>query len=681
MEQDLVVRYAKGEKKWMSTNRASTRDRTRQVLLTVNTMRDITTPKQTEEKLTVYREIIANSNDAIAILDTQGHYVEQNSAHRALLGYADEELRGTQAIHAGSDFGSSFFQELVKQGSHRAEITSRTKSGNLLYIEVSAFAVRNNAGKPICYVAIKRDITSSKRTEAALRQSEAKNRALLNAIPDLMFCLHQDGTFLDFKASKEDELYLHPSQFLGKKVREVMPGDLSEQIMSHLEQALQTGSSQIFEYQLTIAGNQRHYEARLVVSGEEEVLIIVRDITQRKQTELELLQAKEAAETSSRSKSEFLANMSHELRTPLNAILGLSQLLGQQIFGALNKKQKEYVNCIHSSGEHLLALINDILDLSKVEAGKEELTLMPISVSELCNSCLSLVGEAAFTKGLQLTIEVDTEADFCVADERRVKQMLLNLLSNGIKFTPAGKVELIVRKVPGAIAFTVADTGIGIAPEHLPLLFQSFCQLDSDLNRRYEGTGLGLVLTRKLARLHGGDVMVRSVFGKGSQFTLFLPDRRRSVLSRAELEHFSPEPKDRATDRRQLKTHNRKPLADRAHILIVEDDNRSALVLENYLHAIGYEVKHLPNGVGFLQEVQTFKPDLILLGLHLPHGASGLDLLTTLRQEPDLQDLPVVMITASQSDRQRCLAAGANDYFTKPIGIAQIESILMRYIK
>ncbi len=667
----------------MSTSRASTRDRTRQVLLTVNTMRDITTPKQTEEKLTLYREIIANSNDAVAILDTQGHYVEQNSAHRALLGYADEELRGkTQAIHAGSDFCSLFFQELVKHGSHRAEITSRTKSGTLLYIEVSSFAVRNNAGKPICYVAIKRDITDRKSTEVALRQSEARNRALVNAIPDLMFCIHKDGTLLNFKASKEDELYLPPSQFLGKKVEEVLPGELSQQIMSHLEQALQTGSIQIFDYQLTIAGNQRYYEARLVVSGEEEVLIIVRDITDRKQTELELRQAKEDAETSSRSKSEFLANMSHELRTPLNAILGLSQLLGQQIFGALNKKQKEYVNCIHSSGEHLLALINDILDLSKVEAGKEELTLMPISVSELCNSCLSLVREAAFTKGLQLAMEIDPEADFCVADERRVKQMLLNLLSNAIKFTLSGKVELIVRKIPGAIAFTVTDTGIGIAPEHLPLLFQPFCQMDSDLNRRYEGTGLGLVLTRKLARLHGGDVTVRSVLGKGSQFTLLLPDRRQSVVNRATLAQLSsPQSRDGVTSSRQLKTYNQKLTADRSRILIVEDDNRSALVLENYLQAIGYEVKHLPDGIGFVQEVRTFKPDAILLDLHLPHGANGLDLLTALRQEPDLQDLPVVMITGSEGDRQLCLAAGANDYFTKPIGIAQIESILMRYLK
>ncbi|MBD2186289.1 PAS domain S-box protein [Planktothrix sp. FACHB-1355] len=375
----------------MSINRARIRDRVIQMVLAIDTTPKMTTPKQTEEKLTLYREIIANSKDAIAILDTQGYYIEQNWAHRDLLGYTDEELQGkTLAIHTDGDFCSFFLPEVEKQGNYCAEITCRSKSGELLYIEFSSFAVRNDGGQTVCYFGIKRDITARKRQEASLRQSEVRNRALLDAIPDLMFCIAKDGTLIDCKANKEDLLYAHPSQFLGRKVQEVLPAELSQQIMHYLEQALQTKTIQIFEYQLAITGMERHYEARLVVSGEEEVVSIVRDITQRKQTELELRQAKEAAEAASDSKTEFLANMSHELRTPLNAILGLSQLLDQQIFGSLNAKQKEYVNYIHSSGQHLLSLINDILDLSKVEAGKEELILMPISVRELCDSCLSL---------------------------------------------------------------------------------------------------------------------------------------------------------------------------------------------------------------------------------------------------------------------------------------------------
>lgn len=254
-------------------------------------------------------------------------------------------------------------------------------------------------------------------------------------------------------------------------------------------------------------------------------LAIIDNITERKHTEMKLRTSQAAAEAGSRAKSEFLATMSHELRTPLNAIMGLSQLLQQEIVGSLNEKQKDYINCIYSSGEHLLALINDILDLSKVEAGKEELFLLPLLVIDICDDVLSTVRDIALSKGLTLSHEIDPEATICVADERRIKQMLLNLLTNAIKFTSEGEVNLIVEKVPEGINFTVSDTGIGIDTSQFQFLFEPFKQLDSRLNRQYEGTGLGLALTRKLARLHGGDVTVISTLGIGSQFTLFLPDQ------------------------------------------------------------------------------------------------------------------------------------------------------------
>ncbi|WP_414753895.1 ATP-binding protein [Anabaena sp. CCY 9910] len=254
-------------------------------------------------------------------------------------------------------------------------------------------------------------------------------------------------------------------------------------------------------------------------------LAIIDDITDRKQTEMKLRASQAAAEAGSRAKSEFLATMSHELRTPLNAIMGLSQLLQQEIVGSLNEKQQEYISCIYSSGEHLLALINDILDLSKVEAGKEELFLIPLLVIDVCNDVLLTVRDRAISKGLKLTQEIDPEASICIADDRRIKQMLLNLLTNAIKFTSVGEVSLTVKRVPEGINFIISDTGIGIDSNQFPLLFEPFKQLDSRLNRQYEGTGLGLALTRKLARLHGGDVTVKSTLGVGSQFTLFLPDQ------------------------------------------------------------------------------------------------------------------------------------------------------------
>jgi PAS domain S-box-containing protein len=407
-------------------------------------------------------------------------------------------------------------------------------------------------------------------------------------------------------------------------------------------------------------------------------LAMIEDITTRKQTELQLRESKEAAEAGSRAKSEFLATMSHELRTPLNAIMGLSQLLQQEIVGVLNHKQKEYVNCIYSSGEHLLALINDILDLSKVEVGKEELLLSSIEVEELCDYVTSTVRDRAFAKGLEFTSEIDEKVNTCIADDRRLKQMLLNLLTNAIKFTVSGGVSLEVKKVPQGINFTVSDTGIGIDLNQSKFLFEPFQQLDSRLNRQYEGTGLGLALTRKLARLHGGDVTVESTLGEGSRFTLFLPDERSQEGE--EVERLGDGEKESAS----ITTTTTKS------ILLVEDEAHTAILLQDYLQTIGYRVERIGNGKGFLERVRSHKPDLILLDVMLTGEISSWHLLNILRQVGDFEEIPIVMMTpmSTSIDRDsasadlsvRFLEAGANDCLSKPIGIIQLESILMRYL-
>jgi len=384
----------------------------------------------------------------------------------------------------------------------------------------------------------------------------------------------------------------------------------------------------------------------------------------------ELEAEKRLSETANRAKSEFLAVMSHELRTPLNAVMGLSELLRQEIFGELNAKQREYIACIHSSGQHLLELISDILDLSKVEAGKEELVLAPVDVAELCASCLALMHEKAITAGLTLSQSIDPLAHTCVADERRLRQMLLNLLSNAVKFTPAGEVSLIVEKQLLGVCFSVVDTGIGIAPEQLLTLFQPFHQLDSQLNRRYEGTGLGLALTQRLAQLHEGHVSVESVLGQGSRFTIYLPDR--TFDPSCVIPAVAPHPPT-AADR--LGTPPRPK-----RVLIVEDDRTSALLIQDYLQVLGYQVKLLFDGIDFLERLRQFQPDLVLMDVQLTDEVTGLDLLVAVRQQPDLQHLPVVMVTAMamRGDSDRLLAAGATDYLSKPIGLMQLESALLR---
>jgi PAS domain S-box-containing protein len=383
-----------------------------------------------------------------------------------------------------------------------------------------------------------------------------------------------------------------------------------------------------------------------------------------KQRTRELEQEKLTSDAANRAKSEFLATMSHELRTPLNAILGLSQVLQREIFGNLTPKQLEYINHIHSSGEHLLMLINDILDLAKVESGHE--TIMPkwLSVTELCHYCLALVQEEAQERQLQLISQLDPAIDYYYADERRLRQMLLNLLSNAVKFTPTGSVSLIVEKQPEGITFTVKDTGIGIPADKISQLFQPFSQLDSQLNRHYAGTGLGLALTRKLARLHGGDVTVTSILHQGSTFTLFLP------------ELLTPAAASAPTARQTSTVFTACP---KGRILIVEDDTVSAMVLQDYLRAGGYQVLLHTNEERFLQVIQDYEPNLVLLDVQLAGTITGVDLLHELRSHAQFQSLPVVIITAlvMAGDREKFLQAGATAYLSKPLNIVQLESVLL----
>ncbi|MBW4674962.1 MAG: PAS domain S-box protein [Desmonostoc geniculatum HA4340-LM1] len=404
------------------------------------------------------------------------------------------------------------------------------------------------AGSIADFVTLAIEASQRNAAQEALRQSEAQFRAIFECSSIGIALIDMKAQIVDTNVALCETLGYSREELHGKRFTNYLctqKGDL--EIYKQLVSGIRTNFGKTLRVEVKEQPTDRHrieMERRCLhqdgsllwthisvsvipdSNGQPEFfLAMIEDITERKQTELKLRASQEAAEAASRAKSEFLATMSHELRTPLNAIMGLSQLLQQEIVGSLNEKQKEYISCIYSSGEQLLAVINDILDLSKVEAGKEELLLLALPVSEICNYAISTVRDRALEKGLRLTCEIDPTADTCIADERRIKQMLLNLLSNAVKFTPAGDVSLVVKKLPQGMKFIVSDTGIGIDSSQFKFLFQPFKQLDSRLNRQYEGTGLGLALTRKLARLHGGDVNVKSTLGEGSEFTLFLPNR------------------------------------------------------------------------------------------------------------------------------------------------------------
>jgi two-component system, sensor histidine kinase len=419
---------------------------------------------------------------------------------------------------------------------------------------------------------------------------------------------------------------------------------------------------------------------------------------ERAQAEERLRQVNENLERASQLKSEFLASMSHELRTPLNSILGFSDLLNRQIGGSLSDRQLGYVQIIEKSGHHLLQLINDILDLSKIEAGKVELELAPISIQNLCTECLKMIQPRADKKRLALSFELDYRLQQVLLDERRVCQMLINLLSNAVKFTPeGGSIKLSGRMAYGAqllqqyrpdrslinpntpyLCLEVKDSGIGIPKDKWHLLFSSFQQIDASLTRSHEGTGLGLALTKRLAELHGGTVSLESVEHQGSSFRIWLPMtemQKPPVIGT----HWSV-----AAGKAPFTLDNR--LTAHKRVLVVEDQPYNQQLLTEVLELEGYGVELICDGRAMLERIGSpllspqSLPNLILMDIQLP-GVDGLELIRQLKAHPLWQKIPAIALTAMAmaGDRDRCLRAGADAYVSKPLNIEQLLAAIRSF--
>lgn len=368
-------------------------------------------------------------------------------------------------------------------------------------------------------------------------------------------------------------------------------------------------------------------------------------------------------------KNQFLANTSHEIRTPLSSIIGFTHLLLAQGYDPSRERHHEYLNIIQSSGKHLLALINDILDLSKIEADQLEVRWEKVYVPELCQNVLALVKEKAGNKGLKLTLELDPQVKFFVADSLRVKQMLLNLLFNALKFTTTGTVGLEVKLHDSFIHFTVWDTGSGISPEHLALLFQPYFQIPSSSVTQHEGTGLGLVVTRKLAEIHGGSVEVESGVNQGSRFTIILPVRQNGEVLIGE---------DEENEKEKFSVSFAPSIS--REVLLVEDDFPNGKLMQIHLGKLGYQVTWVKNGDEMWAALAQKQPAVILMDVCLP-GPNGLDLVKQLREKSPYQQIPIIAQTAMAmtGDRSICLAAGVNDYISKPIDLNLLANLVAKY--
>ena len=494
--------------------------------------RDITERKLAEVH---YRDLYENAPDMMAVVDlVSSDILECNQTLADVIGRSKEEIVGnsflelyaSESIDAAQQTSQAFVEtgEVIRQ-----ERTLRRADGSTIDVLLQATPMRDATGKIVASRSTWRDVTKQKEAERALASQEALYRTLIEAAPQVIWVADADGQVALLNKAWHEFSGLSDEESLGTRWAEALHPEDVPDVLAKWERAYTDGET--YSGECRFRAEDGSYKTFIFIgtpvrddSGKIINWVgINTNIADRVQAEIALQEAKDAAEYANRAKSEFLATMSHELRTPLNAIIGFAEILRDELVGNINAEQKECVNDIHISGQHLLEMINDILDLSKIEAGKMVLQLEAFSIVEAVEEVNAIITALAVKKDLDLTLTYNRNA-MIEADRVKFKQIFYNLLSNAVKFTPdGGRVTTKLEVSETELCAQVIDTGIGISETDQAKLFAPFTQIDTSKSRRFGGTGLGLALTQRLIALHGGELSVSSQEGKGSVFTLSIP--------------------------------------------------------------------------------------------------------------------------------------------------------------
>jgi PAS domain S-box-containing protein len=683
---------------------------------------DNTARKQAEEALlkagALQSAIFSSANFSSIATDAKGVIQIFNVGAERMLGYTAAEVMNkntpadisdpqeviARARALSAELGTPItpgFEALVFKASRGIEdiyeLTYIRKDGSRFPAVVSVTALRDAQDAIIGYLLIGTDNTARKQVEEErmkldqrLRDQHFYNRSLLESNIDALMTTDPRGIITDANKQMEALTGCTRDELIGAPFKNYFTDPTRAE--AGINQVLSEGK--VTNYELTarardgsltvVSYNASTFHDRdRILQG---VFASARDVTELKLFEQRLQQKNVELEEASRMKSEFLANMSHELRTPLNAIIGFSEVLVDGLVGEMTDQQRGFLSDIFSSGKHLLSLINDILDLSKIEAGKMTLDLEPVQVSQLFANSLSIIREKAAARNIHLTMDAPEELGAVRSDARKVKQIVYNLLSNAVKFTSErGHVALKARRVLRAevgelsdasmgrtfplsdneftdfLKISVTDSGMGISPDGLDLLFKPFSQIDSGLARKFEGTGLGLAMVKLLADLHGGSVAVESEVGKGSRFTVWIPFRPAEGMV---LTPTKPTPALTVT-----------PLPGSLTALVVEDDFKSADLIRVQLEAEGFVVLHAATAETALVLAARQSLALITLDIMLPN-MDGWEFLGRIKQTPGLKHIPVVIISIV-ADAEKGYALGAAGVMQKPISRQELYDALV----